>query len=90
MKPAFASLVIATAAATGLTRKTTSDVLRIFFAELANAVWEHGRVSVPTLGVFRTRMRKSRRLLIPQTGELMTLPGGQAVVFRASSRWRRR
>lgn len=90
MKATFRSLVHAVAEAEGQSQRRVAGALRRFFAELGEAVWASGRVSIPGLGTFEVRRRRARRVATPGDLHVMMLPESQVVVCRVAARWRRR
>lgn len=52
--------------------------------------WKTGRAQIPGFLNLRTGVHKARRVVNPQTGELMTLPAEWLMGARVAKRWRRR
>lgn len=94
MRVTYAHLVAVVARSVRLPKSTTRKALRVFFEQLAIAVWAkaeaEGGVSVPRLGSFTVRHRRPHRIRNPQTHDLMELKSGRAVICRVAKSWRRR
>lgn len=90
MKPTFANLIAATADQAQWSRERTRSVVETFIGQLADAVWAHGRVVVPGLGMFQVRSRRPRKGVNPHTNEPIAMPARRSVYARVAKSWRRR
>lgn len=86
----WAGVVAAVGKKLDLNDKDTRKALEAFFDVIREEVWRSGRVAIPDFGSWSIRRRKRRRILSPSTKKEMFIPGGRAVLFRASGNWRRR
>lgn len=67
-----------------LTKKSAGALVEVVFQEVAAAVRDGERLSVPGFGVFKMRSRAAREVLDPQTGKRISLPVTRVVGFRAA------
>lgn len=86
----WAGVVAAVGKKLDLTDADTRRALDVFFEVIRDEVWRSGRVAIPDFGSWSVRRRKRRRILNPVTKKPMFIPGGRAVLFRATGNWRRR
>jgi DNA-binding protein HU-beta len=79
-------LVVAVAAASGLTQAVVNEVLESLFATLADSVANDVKVTIPGwLAVERTS-RAARTGRNPQTGEAIQIAAGHSVKISAGSK----
>lgn len=81
-------LVNRVAERTGMSRRAVRAVLDIAYDEIAEGLEKDGRVSLSGFGTFLVRSRRERPGRNPLTGEPMTLPRRQTVIFRIGTRLR--
>lgn len=78
-----ADLVEAIAAqATGMSRKSATEMVDAVFAAVGKAIRTQGRFSYPRFGTWSVRMRRSRRGRNPRTGEEIRIPAARTVGFK--------
>ena len=78
-----ADLVEAIAAqATGMSRKSATEMVDAVFAAVGKAIRTQGRFSYARFGTWSVRMRRSRRGRNPRTGEEIRIPAARTVGFK--------
>ncbi len=77
-----AELVEAVAEQSMLTKKSAAEILEIVFNTIGKAVKKDNRFSYPGFGTWSMRSRKARKILNPQTKELMKLKASKTIGFR--------
>lgn len=65
-----------------LTQAQTSEVIELLLEAIRDTVVEERRVELRNFGVFELKVRRARKARNPVTGETLSVPERQAVVFR--------
>lgn len=69
---------------TALTQAQAAEVVQLAFESIIETVLDERRIELRNFGVFELRERKPRKARDPRTGQTMTLPARQVVVFKPS------
>jgi DNA-binding protein HU-beta len=81
-------LVKIVAAQTGLTQKSSEEVLTAVINGIQDAVKDGKKVSIPSFGVFSAKVRSARKGRNPQTGEEIQIPESISPGFSPSKSWK--
>jgi DNA-binding protein HU-beta len=65
-------------------KKLVAETIDLTFQQIARAICEDERFSMPGFGTFSIRMRKARNGFNPRTNRKMTIPAARTVGFRAA------
>ena len=79
-----ADIVNSIAAATGLTKVETKNVVEGVFSAIMEALEAGNRIELRGFGVFNVKSRKSRMARNPRTGDPVALDKRYVPVFKAS------
>ncbi|HEX9804836.1 MAG TPA: HU family DNA-binding protein [Candidatus Dojkabacteria bacterium] len=83
-----AQLVDHIAGATGLTKKSVSDVLEAFMDGVMKTVKKGDSVTLTGFGTFKASKRSARTGRNPQTGATIKIPARTVPVFKAGKAFR--
>lgn len=73
-----------------LTEQDLNVLLKLFTAEIGNALMEGNSIELRNFGVFELRRRKEKkRARNPKTGVVLSVPSHQVIVFRAGKHLRK-
>jgi DNA-binding protein HU-beta len=84
-----AELVDAVAESSGLTKQVVNLAISATFAEIARAIREEKRFSMPGFGTFSVRRHRARRGFNPNTRSPMKIPALRTIGFRPAPRLRK-
>lgn len=76
-------LVSAMAEKTGMTKKSTAEVVDAFTSVVAEALVKGEDVALAGFGAFKVKDRAARTGRNPQTGETIDIPASKAISFKA-------
>lgn len=84
-----ADLIDAVAESAGLTKQAVNLAVTAAFVEIARAIREEKRFSMPGFGTFSVRRHKARRGYNPKTKAPMKIPALRTIGFRPAPRLRK-
>lgn len=76
-------LIAAVAEKSGLTKKDCVAVINAYHETICETLKADGKVQVVGFGTYKARPCAERRILNPQTKEIMTVPAGKKPGFKA-------
>ena len=80
-----ADLINQVAAATGLTKTKSGEVIDVITESMKNALVNGEKVTLVGFGTFSSSSRKERKGRNPQTGAVIDIPAKKVVKFKSGS-----
>lgn len=86
-KISTAKLIAMVAKDTGVSNKEVTVVVNSFIKQMSTALSDKKSISFTNLGVLAVLDTNEYRRKIPRTGEMVTIPSGQRIKFKPSTKF---